>query len=327
MPTAALLVTEGCFASTLHGLIDALACATYAADEIGQDITFETTIVSKDGKPVMSSSGYKIPVDQSIHHDKASDVVIVVPAIPPNATDIDVTNAMSSLRPVLDWMSLELTRGTQLASSCTGSFMLAEAGLLNGKHATTHWRAADVFRRRYPDVILKTDDLVTDNGTLICGGGAASHVNLSLHLIRRFGGEALAFHCAHTLIVDPGRNLQSPYALMNYETNHGDSMVSEAQEYIARNFKEPISIPDLAVHLNVGDRTLSRRFKAATGLSVGLYIQEVRIEAARNKLATTESPLQTVVSEVGFEDYSSFARLFKKRTGITMQSYRERFRL
>lgn len=326
MINAALLVSDGCFASTLHGMIDAFACADHAASEIGQDLTFQTTIVSRDGNSVLSGSGYDIAVDQSIHHKSAFDIIVVMPSIAPTATNTDITEAMRPMDHVLDWMRAELSRGTQLASSCTGSFLLAETGLLNGKAATTHWRATKVFRQRYPDVKLRSEDLVTDNGTLICGGGATSHVNLSLHLIRRFGGDALARYCAHFLIVEPGRNLQSPYALMNYETNHGDSLVSEAQDFIARHFKHTIKIHELAQRLNVSDRTLARRFKAATGHPIGVYVQDVRIETARSKLAMTDLPLKSIVAEVGFEDYSSFARLFKQKTGLTMQSYRERFR-
>lgn len=326
MISTALLISDGCFASTVYGMIDAFACADHAASEIGQDLTFQTTIVSKDGNSVLSGSGYDIAVDQSIHHKSDYDLIIVMPSIAPTATNKDITDAMCPMEDVLDWIRAELSQGTQLASSCTGSFLLAETGLLNGKAATTHWRATKVFRQRYPEVILKSDDLVTDNGTLICGGGATSHVNLSLHLIRRFGGDALARYCAHFLIVEPGRNLQSPYALMNYETNHGDGLVSEVQEFISRNFMHTIKIQELAQRFNVSDRTLARRFKAATGHPIGLYIQDVRIETARSKLAMTDMPLKSIVADVGFEDYSSFARLFRQKTGITMQSYRDRFR-
>lgn len=168
--------------------------------------------------------------------------------------------------------------------------------------------------------------MITDNGALVCGGGAASHVDLSLHLIRRFGGEGLASDCAHTLVVDPVRSLQSPYALMTYKTDHGDDLVSRAQDHIARSYGGPLAVQGLAEQLHVGERTLARRFKTATGWPIGLYIQSTRIDAARYKLTTTEMSLQSIVLDVGYEDYSSFARLFKNRTGLTMQSYRERFR-
>lgn len=326
MVKVTLLVTENSFASTHHGLIDALGCANYAAIEFGQELEFETRVVSWNGKPATSSSGHQIAVDGALTDCEAADVIIVVPALGPMVSNEELDAVLKPLGGVFDWLKEQLDAGSILASSCTGAFILAEAGLLDGRYATTHWRAADVFRARYPDVMLQSEDLITDNGSILCGGGATSHVNLSLHLIRRFGGDELASHCAHTLIVDPGRNLQSPYALMTANTDHNDDLVVKAQQFISREYSTAFNASDLADRLNVSSRTLARRFKSATGWSIGAYLQGTRIDAARTKLATTNTPLQVVVSQVGYEDFSSFARLFKTKTGLTMQSYRQRFR-
>lgn len=322
----ALLVHHGCFASTAHGLIDAFSCASHAALEIGQDTSFEALVVSLDGHSVLSSSQFEISVSSALGSVTDIDALVVVPWIYPTATEPEVDVTLSPLQGCFPVLRELLEQGVTLASSCTGAFLLAEAGLLDGKFATTHWRAADVFRRRYPAVTLQAQDLITDNGSLMCGGGAASYVDLALHIIRRFGGASLAAHCAHTLVVDPGRNLQSPYAVMQARTDHGDLMVNTVQDHIAKHFADVISVQGLAEECNVSERTLARRFKGATDWPIGLYIQNTRIEAARTKLATTAKPLQTIVAEVGYEDFSSFARLFKNRVGLTMQSFRDRFR-
>ena len=321
-----LLVTEKTFASTLHGLIDALNCATRAASEIGTGLEFKCCVASLDGKSVTGSNGYKIEVESALADCKTADVVIAVPALEPMVSDEEVSVAMEPLKGAIEWLRRQMDAGSILASSCTGAFLLAETGLLDGNYATTHWRSADVFRTRYPKIMLQSQDLITDNGSILCGGGATSHVDLSLHLIRRFGGSTLASHCAHNLVVDPGRNLQSPYALMITKTDHDDDMVIKAQQYIAREYSKGFNASDLADVLHVSNRTLARRFKSAIGLPIGLFLQGTRIDAARNKLATTNIPLQAIVLEVGYEDFSSFARLFKAKTGLTMQSYRERFR-
>ncbi|MEM7170341.1 MAG: helix-turn-helix domain-containing protein [Pseudomonadota bacterium] len=324
--TVALVVSDGCFASTAYGLIDALGCVRSAAAEIGQTFAFKTLLLSQNGKAVRSVSGHRVAVCHSISDIDTPDIAIAVPAIKPEMSNHEVSRAMKPIGSLLSFFSDQLSRGAVVASSCTGSFVLAEAGLLDGKKATTHWRAAQVFRERYPNVVLQAEDLITDNGSLMCGGGAASHVDLSLHLIRRFGGEALACHCAHMLVADPGRSLQSPYALMHYKSDHGDYLVNKAQDYIALNYSKAALPSHLASQLHVSERTLARRFKTATGWSLGQYVQGTRIDAARNKLATTDLPLQLIVIDVGYEDFSSFARLFKAKTGLTMQTYRARFR-
>lgn len=284
------------------------------------------SVVSPNGKNVVASNGYNVTVDGSIDDVKSPDLIIIIPSLAPYVTQQEVNLVMAKTENVLTWLKHQAAHSTLLVSSCTGSFFLAEAGLLEGKKATTHWRAANVFRKRYPNIILQEQDLITDNGSLMCGGGASSHINLSLHLIRRYGGEELASHCAHSLVVDPGHNLQSPYALMSVNTDHSDAIVLKAQEYIACHFSDQIRVNDLAERFHVSDRTLMRRFKVATGLPVSHYITAIRIDQARNKLATTEIPLQSIPIEVGYEDFSSFTRLFKNKTGLTMQSYRERFR-
>lgn len=327
MVNVTLLVTEKTFASTLHGLIDALGCATHAAAEIGTDLEFKCRVASVDGKSVTGSNGHKIEVEAALADCQTADVVIAVPALEPMVSDEEVSAAMEPLKGAIEWLRGQMDAGSLLASSCTGAFLLAETGLLDGNYATTHWRSADVFRARYPKIMLQSQDLITDNGSILCGGGATSHVDLSLHLIRRFGGSTLASHCAHTLVVDPGRNLQSPYALMTAKTDHDDDMVIKAQQYIAREYSTGFNATDLADLLHVSNRTLARRFKSATELPIGLFLQGTRIDAARNKLATSNTPLQTIVTEVGYEDFSSFARLFKAKTGLTMKSYRERFRI
>jgi len=327
MINVTLLATEKTFASSLHGLIDALACATHAASEIGTDLEFQCRVASLNGKSVTGSNGRKIEVEEALADCKTADVVIAVPALEPTVSNEEINAAMEPLKGAIEWLRRQMDAGSLLASSCTGAFLLAETGLLDGNYATTHWRSADVFRARYPKIMLQSQNLITDNGSILCGGGATSHVDLSLHLIRRFGGSALASHCAHTLVVDPGRNLQSPYALMTAKTDHDDDMVIKVQQYIAREYATGFNASDLANLFNVSSRTLARRFRSATGLSIGIFLQGTRIDAARNKLATSNTPLQVVVTEVGYEDFSSFARLFKAKTGLTMQSYRERFRL
>jgi transcriptional regulator GlxA family with amidase domain len=321
----AIFVADDCFGSNVYGIIDAFGCANGAVKDLGLDLEFKVEIVSKDGLPVSTINGHALPVERSIEAVTDTDAVITLLSLPKEPTAADISRKMAPLSGVMQWLKDQTAAGTIIASNCTGSFLLAEAGLLDGKRATTHWMWASAFRNRYPDVSLEERNMVIDNGQIICGGGAGAYVDLALQIIRRFGGEELAVQCAHSLVVDPARNLQAPYALTSFKTGHQDDLVDNVQRYIADNLAQELNVQELADAFFVSPRTLMRRFKAATGLPVATYIQGLRIDAARSRLATSRMSLQSIIGDVGYEDFSSFTRLFKLKTGLTMQTYRDRF--
>jgi len=321
----AILTVDFCIASSIHGVLDTFSCANFCAAESNLNVRFDAFLVSPLGKSVRSFNGTLVDVSLSLSDAEAADVVVVAPPMPPtfDADHIDVI--LRKLLSLNSWLIEQAKRGTILASCCTGSFILAEAGLLNGKISTTHWRAAHAFRSRYPEVVLREEELVTEDGALLCGGGAVSYIDLTLHLIRKFGGAELAAQCASILVVDPNRDRQSPYAQFNVARNHGDELIAEVQAYIEQNYWMNLEINKLSMRFNLGERTLKRRFSKACGLPIGQYVQKLRISAAKDRLANSDRSFQAIVLDVGYEDLSSFARTFKRQTGLTMGSYRERF--
>ncbi len=178
-----------------------------------------------------------------------------------------------------------------------------EPGLLNGKTATTHWGAAKFFKRKYPKVKLKPHRLVTDEGDLFCSGGAKA------------------------LLIDFGRKSQMPYAVFDVEKSHGDKKITRIQEWIGNNYQKRIRIDSLAQKSGLTRRTFERRFKNATGDTPLQYLQRVRIEKAKYLLESSSNTFEEITYQTGYEDSSSFRKLFIQNTGLTPGLYRNKFKM
>lgn len=325
-----VLALSGCMASGVFGTLDVLATANYCAarrrpDGDAAEPVFEWQVATPNGDRVRGYSGAPIDADCALEAVTHCDVVILPSAFAAMRARARCGPTLASQDRVRAWLRAQHEAGTLIATACTGSFVLAEAGLLRGRTTTTHWGAEAEFRARYPDVSIDTSRMVLDLGDLVCAGGASSYMDLALHLVERFAGRAVARDCAQVLVVDPQRNSQSPYQTYLGETDHGDDVVIRAQQVIESRFFEPWTLQRLAALHALSPRTFSRRFKAATGDSPIHYLQRVRIEAVKEKLATERTPVDAIVRACGYEDENSFRRLFRRYTGTTMQTYRDRF--
>src|SRR5262249_43261990 len=211
--------------------------------------------------------------------------------------------------------------GAGIASSCTGAFLVADAGLLDGRPVTTHWLFADELRRRYPKVVLSMDQMIVDDGDIISSGGATAFLNLVLYLVERFGGPDRASFAGQGLLRDR-RHSQLPYVAFSYERSHDDKIVHQVQQHIDMHLDEPMLVGELASRFGLGSRTLSRRFVTATGQSPQAYLQRVRIQQAKRILETTGEAVDEVRAPVGYHDATAFRRAFKEATGFTPSAYR-----
>lgn len=324
--SVAILAVDGCIGSTVHGLLDAFACANAcAAERSTGSVPFNVRIVSPDGKPTRSYNGHKIDVSGDLSAAEGCDIILLAPIMPSTTTTAAIAEKIKALHMLLPWLRKQAASGSCIATSCTGSFLLAEAGLLDGKVTTTHWRAAQAFRERYPQVVLRESELVTEDGNLLCSGGAVSYIDLAIHLVRRFAGPALALQCARMLVFDPGRDRQSPYLAFEPRKAHGDQNVLKAQEWLESHYWRDVDVESVADLLGMSSRNFKRRFKAACGETMTGYLQRTRIAAACDRLISGDAPIQQIIFDVGYSDASSFSRLFKEATGTTMGEYRKRF--
>ncbi len=215
--------------------------------------------------------------------------------------------------------------GATVASSCTGAFVLAEAGLLDGRRATTHWVAAGALADRHPSVDVSPEAIVVDEGDVITSGGSTTAFNLVLYLIGRFGGTERANAAIRLMLLDSDRHSQRPFSLAALHRHHDDEIVHRAQAAIQDEGVEPLTVAGLAATVGVSSRTLARRFNAALSMSPQQYLEQVRIDAARRLLEETSLPVERIGERVGFVDPASFRRAFKRLTSLTPNQHRRRY--
>jgi transcriptional regulator GlxA family with amidase domain len=319
-----LLAYPNCSTTGISGPIDAFSIANLwcrldsKLDESCAPL-FCWDIVTIDGKPVQGHGRVSVQPHASIHAVNATDFILIPGFLPP----LDfIGNVPEELK---TWLRSWHNKKTLMGATCTGTFLLAETGLLDGKIATTHWSFAGYFKKLYPKVRLKPERILTVDSGLICSGATTSYLDLCLYLIEKFGSEELSARCSKSLLVDPSRRSQSAYCIFDYQKNHGDQKVLEAQRHMEKKFTEIISMEALALDLGFSPRHFKRRFKSATGDAPLTYLQRIRIEAAKRKLETSMETVDEITCQVGYEDSNSFRRLFKKYTELSPREYRQRF--
>ena len=226
---------------------------------------------------------------------------------------------------MIDWMEQQYKHGAEIASICTGAFLLASSGLLDGKTCSTHWAVADNFRMMFPKVNLQTDKLITDEAGIYTNGGAYSFLNLVLYLVEKYYDRQTAIFCSKVFQIEIDRQSQSAFTIFTGQKLHGDEMVKKAQAYIESNLDEKISIEDLSSKFAVGRRNFDRRFIKATGNTPVEYAQRAKIEAAKKAFETTRKTINEVMYEVGYSDVKAFREVFRKVTGISPLEYRSKY--
>jgi len=233
--------------------------------------------------------------------------------------------AIRNSREALDWVVRQYKEGAEVASLCTGAFLLAATGLLKGQSCSTHWKAETAFREHFPDLDLRTDKIITDRDGIYTAGGATSGLNLVLYLVEKYSGRPTALYCAKVLQIDIDRNSQSPFIVFEGLKTHKDEAIREVQEYIEERVEEKVTVEELADRCAMNRINFSRRFKKATQLSPVDYIQRVKIEAAKRSLESTRKNVNEVMYSVGYADPKAFRNIFKKVAGVTPQEYKSKF--
>lgn len=226
---------------------------------------------------------------------------------------------------LIDWIVKQYKAGAEVASICTGAFLLAASGLLNGRKCSTHWAFAERFRRMFPEVDLQADQLITDEKGIYTNGGAYSFLNLVIYLVEKYFDRQTAIFCSKVFQIEIDRHSQSPFAIFAGQKSHGDDMVEQAQVYIESNLRERISIENLSARFFAGRRNFDRRFSKATGNTPIEYTQRVRVEAAKKALETSRKTVNEVMFDVGYSDVKAFREVFRKITGISPLEYRNRY--
>lgn len=286
-----------------------------------EHLRFDTQWVSRAGGTISCASGMAFATERV--EPGGVDVLIV-----PGMMHGDLRPLLQgALDPECDALRRFAHGGGLLASSCSGTFLLARAGLLEGRRATTSWWLSKLFRKNFPNVDLDTEELVTCDGQLLSSGAITAYIDLGLWLIGHFGGESLRQMSAKVLATDSNRSSQAPYISEAMLAGDGHAVVERARRWLNQHMDQDWSMAELADYCNASPRTLLRRFQKAVGLSPVQYTQQLRVERAKSLLESTMLSLEDITGRCGYANVSTFSTVFKRWAQVTPREYRSRFGL
>lgn len=226
---------------------------------------------------------------------------------------------------LIEWISEQYKGGAEIASMCSGAFLLAATGLLEGKTCSTHWNAKEQFRSMFPNVKIAEDKIITDENGIYTNGGGYSFLNLMLYLVEKLFDRTAAIFCSKIFQIDIERTTQSQFTIFHIQKGHGDELINKAQSYIEDNIDAKISFEKLASDLAISRRNFDRRFIKATGNTPVEYLQRVKMEAAKKELERGRKSIFEIMSDVGYSDDKAFREVFKKVTGLSPLDYRNKY--
>ncbi|MFF4712614.1 GlxA family transcriptional regulator [Streptomyces eurythermus] len=282
------------------------------------DGRYDVRTCTVDGRPVRSGADFTIAVANGPEILDTADTVIITsvpPADIPAELSGDLAAALARIRP-----------DARIVSICTAAFVLAEAGLLDGRRATTHWQLADAFRRRYPRVDLDPDVLFVADGRVLTSAGAASGVDICLHIVRTDHGSELANTVARRCVVPPFRDGGQAQYIEQPVPESGAASTAATRAWALERLDRPLTLADLAGHARMSLRTFVRRFNDEVGLSPGRWLIQQRVARARHLLEAGDLPVDRIAAEVGFATGASLRQHLHAAIGVSPQAYRRTFR-
>jgi transcriptional regulator GlxA family with amidase domain len=290
---------------------------------------FHVTTASVQGAPAVTDHLVSLTPSCALEEVQRPDIVFVPAGGLPLDTLMQsgyvIDHVIQHNAAVIPWLRKWAVEGAKIAGVCSGVALVAEAGLLKGKRATTHWGLVDVYRKRFPHVDWQPDYLITDAGDVFCGGGINSAADLSLYLVERFTNRDLALECAKALLIEMPRIWQVAFADAELRKDHQDEHIQRAQDWMHKHYQKPLGVDVIAAQVGMSPRNFIRRFKTATGHTPLTYIQAIRMTMAKRILEKGQQTIQEVSQAVGYEDVIFFRDLFKRHTGICPTEYRNRF--
>jgi len=313
--------------SALYGMLDVLLAAGNIWQTLvrsgSEQTLFRVRIVSHTAESFACGNGIPVAPDCSVADNPGASILIL-----PElwlGPDEDIHGRYPEL---MDWIRRKHKEGSTLYSACSGSIMLAETGLLDGCDATSHWGYQDLFRKRYPKVRFRPEPnlvFADATGRIVTAGGTTSWHDLAIHIISRYSSPGEALRIAKVYLLKWHGEGQLPYAALVRRNPHADSVVRSCEQWLGEHYRETGAIKKIVELASIPERTLKRRFKAATGNTLIEYLQNLRVEAAKQLLESGQLPVDEISVAVSYEDPSFFRRLFKRRTGLTPSQYRRMF--
>lgn len=279
---------------------------------------YEVITCTADGLPVRTNSDFTVAADHGPEALRRADTVVVPP--------FDLSLATGALpTPVADAVAL-IPPGARIVSICTGAFLLAAAGLLDGRRATTHWELADQFRQLFPRVHLDADVLFIDDGDILTSAGAASGMDVCLHVLRKDHGTAVANRVARRCVTPPWREGGQAQYIETPIPEPSTHSMDGTREWALENLHLPLTVTDLSIQARMSMRTFARRFREEVGVSPGRWLTQQRLTRARHLLETSDLGVDQVARRVGFATGASLRQHLQASLGTSPLMYRRTFR-
>ena len=326
--TVKLVALPDSTVSPLSGLYEALnsfelLCG--ADDTVPAVSPFQVEIVAPLQRFTTGATGLPLAAHRTIAEVDHADIVII-------SSLMVAGGAWGAGRypEVVDWLRRMHTQGAVLCTSCSGVLLLAETGLLDGHEATVHWAYADTFRHNFPEVQLRIEETLVATGgrqDFVMSGAASSWHDLVLYLIVRYVGPAAAQAVTKFMLFQWHADGQAPFATFTEPRDHSDAVVLSVQNWLKNHYAVANPVEEMVRHSGLVDRSFKRRFTKSTGYTAISYVQHLRVEQAKHRLEQSDTPVDDVSWEVGYEDPAFFRRLFKRITGITPSAYRRKFKI
>jgi transcriptional regulator GlxA family with amidase domain len=323
----AILAFPDATVSTIYGMYDLFMSVGrdwgfLTSGAPGQSLIQPVIVGARDGSFITANG---IALDPQCHADDfpQPDVVCVPDAFVPPGAEL-----AGRFEPELHYLRTRYNQGSIIATACSGALLLAEAGLLDGYEATTHWGYCVYVRERDPAIHLYPERALVASGQeqrLIMAGGGTSWLDLALLLTARLCGVEEAMRVARIHLIDWHSVGQQPFAHLARSRQAGDAVIADCQVWIAQNYQQPGPVARMAQRSGLAERSFKRRFQQATGMAPLEYVHTLRLEEAKQMLETSDLPVEAVANEVGYEDAGFFSRLFRRQVGITPSAYRKRF--
>ncbi|MFF4739642.1 GlxA family transcriptional regulator [Streptomyces sp. NPDC001262] len=291
-----------------------------ARDEAGRPL-YTVTTCSLDGGPVRSEADY----DLAVSHDASLLASVDTVVIPPSRS-LGPVREEGRLPDALREALAAVRPGTRIVAICTATYVLAAAGLLDNRRATTHWREADRLQRMFTTARIDPDVLFVDDGDILTSAGVAAGIDLCLHLVRRDHGSRTANDVARSCVVPPWRDGGQAQYIQRPVPDPGASGTAAAQAWAMERLGGPLALADLAAHAHMSVRTFSRRFREETGTTPGQWLVRQRVDLARHYLETTDWPVDLVARRSGLGTGASLRQHLHAAVGVSPQAYRRTFR-
>ena len=324
--TLGLLALEGAILSSIAGPMDILRVAQKLAviRDPATPIRLETVLVGARGQSTVTGTG-GLSLGPVQSPDRPLDLLLVPGFMHSSAEDL--VARVRDYAPEVELLRTLHLRGVPLAATCCGTFLPAEAGLLDGRAATTSWWLHAAFRQRYPRVRVDIERMIVEDDAVTTTGASTAVLSYVLQLLARHADPALAQHTGRMMLIDPDRQSQAPYISLALTERPRHSLSEKAEHFLQKQLHRELSVTELAEHCGTSERSLLRHFHQHYGSSPLAHIQHLRVERAKALLETTLLSFDEIVERCGYSDASSFRKLFKRATSLTPADYRERFRM